>query len=128
MRVAAYADLSLADLLEHFARPDVDELLRRSIQTAAAHDGDRVLLRASSPEPLTDRSARVQLQWHAAGPSGWVREGVATLHLLVVRSGNLPKTELLLTLTVPDEVAHEVSDTLHRFLDELTQRLAAVAA
>src|SRR3546814_2478021 len=56
MGVAAYADLALADLLERFARPDVDELLRESIQVAAAHDGDHLLLRAYDPEPLTDRS------------------------------------------------------------------------
>lgn len=124
MRVAAYADLALADLLERFARPDVDELLCRSIRTAATHDGDRFLLRASDPERLTDRSARVRLEWHASGSGGRVREGVATLGLLVVRSGNQPTTELLLTLAVPDEVAGEVSDTLHRFLEDLTRRLA----
>src|SRR3546814_20232674 len=78
MGVAAYADLALADLLERFARPDVEELLRESIQVAAAHDGDHLLLRASDPAPLTDRSARVPPAWHAASPTGRVREGVAT--------------------------------------------------
>lgn len=127
MRLVAYVDLSLTEVIERFASPEIDDILGRSLRAAAGEDDERTTVRASRPQRLSGRCARVRLPWRAVDRTGRTREGTASLQLLVVQTGACPKTELIVTVTMADGVDRAAARTTTRFLDELTDRLPALA-
>ena len=126
IRVCAYVDLALHDVIRVFRRPDIDDVLRRAM--VAATGSDRVTVRQAPLERISSCTAHVPLAWTVPAPGGTVRDGKATLDLLVVQSGRVPKTELLVTVWIEDELARPTADWTFRLLDELTDRLPAIAA
>ena len=118
-RVSAYVDLALAEVIDAFTRPDIDEVLASVLITALDAPGVRVRMHATPPAWVTARSASASLTWEVIGTHGRVRRGTATVDLLTVQSGHHPMTELLVTVTVGDDVPAPLATT-RRFLDELT--------
>lgn len=127
MRLDAYVDLALVDVIERFARPDIDDVLATTM-SAALEGRERVVVRTSPPERLTANAARIAVDWQPVDPAGRTRAGTASIQLLVVQSGKNPITELLVTLIVTDDDARPIAHATRRFLDRLTERLAASAA
>lgn len=128
MRLSAYLDLALDDVIDLFARPEIDELLGSAIRAASGSTNARVTMDASGPVRVSASNAWVAVTWRVISEAGHVSEGRARISFLMVQSGHEPMTELLVALTVGDEVAGPVAAVAHRFLDELTSRLSALAA
>lgn len=123
--ISAYVERPLAEVLARFASPDIDEILSAALQ--AAQDGPDVIdLRAHAASPVWQSAcrARVPITWSTAGPSE-VKDGDATLSLLMVQSGHDAITELLLAFALPDEQVPSATRIVHRALDDLTGRLEA---
>ena len=131
VRLSAYVDLPLSAVLERFAGPEIDDLLTAAMRSAlGARDDTTVRLHAGTPVWESDTNVRVPVTWGTGGPPNPVREGTATVSLLVVQSGRHAITELLVVLPVPDDhavAAAAAAATTHRILDELTCRLEADA-
>jgi hypothetical protein len=126
--LSAYVDLPLAEVLQRFAAPEIDELLTASVQAALSDGGEPSFsAHASAPEWHSAHSARVAVTWSTAGRSGPEREGAALVSLLTVRSGRDAITELLVALPLGDDHRSSATITLHRILDEITSRLEAAA-
>ena len=128
LHLCGYVNLSLEDVLGLFARPDMEELLASSLRKAMGSAGERMSLRASGAEQLSDATARLFVDWRTTDRDGRAYEGSATISLLVVQTGVDPITELLVALPVDEEVAPWVAAATRRFLDEVITRLAVVAA
>ncbi len=128
MRLSAYLDLALDDVVALFARPEIDEILGSAIRAASGTTDARVTMDAAAPVRVSASNAWMPVTWRVTSQEGRVSEGKATIFLLMVQSGHEPVTELLAALTVGDEVAGPIAATAHRFLDELTDRLSALAA
>ena len=128
MSIPGYVEIAFEDVLGAFA----DEATIAALLDAAVVDafppGSIVRLRASAPLHLTRWSARVKVVWNFVDPRGHAFDGDATIHLLVLQSGNEPLTELLLAMTIDDTYAHAVATAVHRFLDELVARLTRSSA
>lgn len=124
LHLSAYVELPLADVWDRFADPMIDDLLLESMQ-AALGGGEGISAHVSRPVLESDFNGHVAVSWR--GPGERATEGVATISLLVVQSGHDPITELHVALGVPVRQADSIARNTHRFLDELTRRLEAVA-
>jgi hypothetical protein len=125
--VSAYVERPLAEVLARFTAADIDDILSAALQ--AAHDGTDVIdLRAHAATPAWQSActARVPITWSSAGPTE-VKDGGATLSLLMVQSGHDAITELLLAFALPDEQVPSATRFVHRVLDDLVGRLEASA-
>jgi len=125
--VSGYADVGIDESLEWFTSPGIDQLLEAALVASVGTGVSSITAQASAPERLTAGSARVGLQWQATSDTGTEHRGAAMIRLLVVQSGVEPKTELLASLEVGDDVARAASRVAHRFLDELGVRLETAA-
>ena len=128
LHLCDYVNLSLDDVIGLFARPDMEELLASSLRKAMGSAGERMSLRASGAEQLSDATARLFVDWRTTDRDGTPYAGSATISLLVVQTGADPITELLVALPVDQEVAPWVAAATRRFLDEVITRLAVVTA
>jgi hypothetical protein len=128
VHLSAYVDLPLDDVLEHFADPGFGELLAAAMRTAMGVP-DEVAVHSLVAPPVWESgaNARVPVEWRITGRSGRTAEGSATISLLVVQSGHDAITELLVAMPVSEELAHTVTETTHRVLNDLIGRLEAQA-
>lgn len=127
--LSAYVDLPLAEVLERFAAPGIDDLLTESVQAALADGGEaRIRAHAAPPTWHSEQHARVAVTWHGTGSSGPAKEGTALVSLLTVQSGHDAITELLVAVPLADDHRSSATTSLHRILDELTGRLEATVS
>jgi RimJ/RimL family protein N-acetyltransferase len=128
MRLTAYLELGLDDVLALFARPEIDEVLGSAIRAASGSTDARLTIDAAGPVRVSASNARVAATWRVLSHAGRVSEGSATVSLLMVQSGTQPVTELLVSLTVDDDQAVSAAAVAHRFLEEVSDRLSMLAA
>ena len=128
LHLCGYVNLPLADVFDAFDRPGMQELLGASLRKAMGSAGERMSLRASGAEHLSDTTARLSVDWRTTDRQGAVYEGSATISLLVVQSGSDPITELLVALPVDEAAAAWVAAATRRFLDDVTEQLSVVSA
>jgi hypothetical protein len=128
LHLSAYVDRSLDAIMATFVAPEIDELLAGAVRAALEVAGERsVETHASAPEWVSSSHVRVPVSWRATRSSGQIAEGVATLSLLVVRTGHDAVTELLVTLPLSREAEDLAVTTMHRVVDEITARLERAA-
>ena len=123
LRISAYVDRALDEVVEIFARPGIDAMLAAAVQTALGSADARATVHAAKPVWVTAGHASVAVTWRVVGRSGRANDGKASIALLMVQSGHDPMTELLVALTVAgdDPVA---SAKTHGVLDEITRLLS----
>ncbi|MGH9084058.1 MAG: hypothetical protein ACRDYW_01265 [Acidimicrobiales bacterium] len=124
VRLAAYIDLPLRDVLDRFSSDEVDELLS-SAATHAMEGRGVVRMHASAPVWESAANVRIHLSWTTTGRSGRSVEDSGEISLLVVQSGRQAITELLAILPVTEETRRPVAETARHVLDELTLRVEA---
>ncbi|MFZ6004008.1 MAG: hypothetical protein ACOYXM_08755 [Actinomycetota bacterium] len=122
--LSAYIDLSMDDVVSFFTDPGADAVLAATIQDVLAAADELVSVHAEPTLWASSGNLRVAVCWRVRGPSGDVRDGTATISLLVVQSGDDPITELLVSLPVQHE-RELTTATVRRILDGLTSRLEA---
>lgn len=121
--VSAYVDLPLADVFARFSDPGIDGLLMATLRRGLAGVGEVLSVHAWPTVWVATGNVRVQVTWRIRGVDARVREGTATVSLLMVQSGHDAITELLVTLPVDDDDVPASTEATHRFLDELTRCL-----
>lgn len=121
--VSAYVDLPLADVFARFSDPGIDGLLMAALRRSLTGLGEVLSVHAWPTVWVATGTVRVQVTWRIRGADARVREGTATISLLMVQSGHDAITELLVTLPVGDDEVAVSTDTTHRVLDELTRSL-----
>lgn len=124
LHLCEYVELSLDDVLAAFGRPDIEEVLKASLQHALGSMGERMTLHAAAVDQMSDSSARVVVDWSTTTRDATPVAGTAVLSLLTVQSGSAPITEVLVALPVAEDVATWVAAAMRRFLDHVTDRLA----
>jgi hypothetical protein len=122
VRLAAYIDLPLREVLDRFSSDEVDELLS-SAATSAMEGRGVVRMHASPPVWESASNVRIHLSWTTTGRSGRSLEDSGEISLLVVQSGREAITELLAVLPVTEETRRDVATTARHVLDELTVRV-----
>jgi hypothetical protein len=123
LRVCEYVDRSLPELMTALASDDIEKTLAQALAKAVAVDGDHVTVKTTPPVVISAINAELTVAWRVDFGT-FEREGSAKVDLLVVQSGQEPLTEVLVTTSVTDREAEAVASATHRFLDELTLRLA----
>lgn len=124
VRLAAYIDLPLREVLDRFSSDEVDELLS-SAATHALEGRGEVRMHASAPVWESAANVRIHLSWTTTGRSGRSVEDSGEISLLVVQSGRQAITELLAVLPVTEGTRRDVAHTARHVLDELTMRVEA---
>lgn len=128
LHVSAYVDLSLDVVLEHFAPPEVDELLAAAVRSGLGEsDGTTVGAWAGAPTWVSAGHVRVPVRWCIDRAARFEAVGAATVSLLVVQTGEDAITELLVTVPAPDGDEGRALAVLHEILHELTSLLEASA-
>ena len=127
LHLSGYVDRAFDAVVEVFRGSEIDELMTAALAAATGPAGGEIVLHGQQPEAVSVSTERVVVGWRLEGADGTTSEGMATISLLVVQSGHDPVTEVLLTLSVPDEGATWIAPALRRFLDELTGRLVVAA-
>lgn len=128
LHVSAYVDLSLDVVLEHFAPPEVDELLAAAVRAGlGGADETTVGAWAGAPTWVSSTHVRVPVRWSVDRAARSEAAGAATISLLVVQSGEAAITELLATVPAPDTDEDRAVAVLHHILHELTTRMEASA-
>jgi hypothetical protein len=117
--VSGYADVGLDDACEWFRSSLADEVLDRAMAAAVGADVSHLRVQVREPERLSKVAARVPVEWETTSQTGREHHGVANLLLLMVQSGIEPKTEVLATLQVEDEVARPAGAALHQMVDSV---------
>lgn len=123
--VSAYVDLPMAEVFARFSDPGIDGLLGSAMRSSLARAGgeELVSIHAWPTVWVSTGTVRVPVAWRLRSPDGSVRDGSATISLLMVQSGHDAITELLVTLPVDRYGGSEATEATHRILDELTRRL-----
>lgn len=122
--LSAYIDLAMTDVVSFFTDPGADAVLAATIQDVLAPADELVSVHAEPTLWASSGNLRVAVDWRIRAPSGEVRDGKATISLLVVQSGDDPVTELLVSLPVHHE-RELTTAAVRRILDGLTDRLEA---
>ena len=128
VRVSAYVELGLDEVLGRFAPPRGGELLVSAIR-AALGGPDGVLVEASAGTAVwvSSMHAQVPVTWCVTEPSGLVTKGEAALSLLKVQSGHDAITELLVSVRRSDATTDPSTAVLHEVLHTITSHLEAHA-
>lgn len=121
--VSAYVDLPLADVFARFSDPGIDGLLMATMRRSLSGVGEVLSVHTWPTLWVATGTVRVQVTWRIRGADAVVREGTATISLLMVQGGKDAITELLVTVPLGEDGAAMVAEATHRILDELTRRL-----
>lgn len=123
VRLSAYVDVPLAEVVELLERIDLEDVLARA---AADVVSPRLRITFETSTPVWESGAHVQVPvtWTATGPYR-SDSGSGAVSLLTVRSGREGVTELLAGLSAPPEAHHGVARVTRRVLDELARTLEA---
>lgn len=122
--LSGYVDRPIADLAARFADPRIDGVLSAAIRAALCDRGIALTaVRAENAVWLSSGTVRMTVRWHAIDPDGHSVQGVATISLLVVQSGDDAITELLVSVPVTDDSAAITTAVTRRIIDELSRRL-----
>ena len=128
LNLSAYVDRSLEGIMATFVAPEIDALLAGAVRAALEVEGERsVETHVSAPEWVSSSHVRVPVSWRAVRSSGQIAEGMATLSLLVVRTGHHAVTELLVTFPLGHHAEQVTAAAMHRVIDEISLRLEHVA-
>ncbi len=123
VRLSAYVDLPLPEVVERLERIDLDAVLARAAADALS---PRLQVRFSAAAPVWESGAHVQVPvtWTAEGPHR-TATGSGAVSLLTVRSGRQGVTEVLADLTAAPEAHQAVARVTRHLLDEVTRVLEA---
>lgn len=117
--VSGYADVGLDDACQWFRSSVADEVLDHAMAAALGGEVSHLQVQVREPERLSKVAARVPIEWRTTSQTGREHHGLANLLLLVVQSGIEPKTEVLATLQVDEDVARPAGVALHRMVDSV---------
>lgn len=117
VRVSAYVDRPLEEVVGRFAEPGIDEVLNEAATRAL---NVRLEARLHAGEPVWESAVHVlvPLRWTVTGPRR-TDTGHGAVSLLVVRSGRQAVTELLADLPATEENRRAVAHVTRHVLDEL---------
>jgi hypothetical protein len=117
--VSGYTDVDLEDACQWFRSSVADEALDHAMAAALGGEVSHLQVQVKEPERLSKVAARVPVEWQTTSRTGREHHGVANLLLLMVQSGIDPKTEVLATLQVDDDVARPAGAALHQIVDSV---------
>lgn len=121
--VSAYVDLPLADVFARFSDPGIDGLLMATMRRSLSGGGEVLSVHTWPTLWVATGTVRVQVTWRIRRADAVVREGTASISLLMVQGGQDAITELLVTVPLGEDDAAMVAEATHHILDELTRRL-----
>jgi hypothetical protein len=127
IHLSAYVERGIDELIDTFAGDEVNELLGEVSVAALGSSGGAVAVRASSPQPVSNGTARIAVEWEAVGAGGTRVAGSGCISLLVVQSGREPVTELRVSRPGPEETSSAVAPVVRHFRDDLAERLSRPA-
>jgi hypothetical protein len=123
VRLSAYVDLPLPEVVDRLERIDLDAVLT---DAAAGSLSPRLQVSFDVAEPIWESGAHVHVPvtWTARGPYR-TATGSGAVSLLTVRSGRQGVTEVLADLTAAPEAHQAVARVTRHLLDEVTRVLEA---
>lgn len=126
VRVSAYVDLPLEEVVSRFAEPGIDDVLTEVAERAMS---DRLEARVHTGEPIWESSVHVlvPLHWTVTGPRR-SDAGTGAISLLVVRSGRQAVTELLADLPATEENRRAVAHVTRHVLDDVALLVEATGS
>jgi hypothetical protein len=125
VRVSAYIDRPLDEVVGRFAEPGIDGLLNDAATRAL---NGRLEAHLHAGEPIWESAVHVlvPLHWTVTGPRR-SDTGSGAVSLLVVRSGRQAVTELLADLPATEENRRAVAHVTRHVLDEVALLVEAAA-